>query len=100
MLAAAVLTLGAAMACEKTMESGYITKKVYEKAWTETQYTQTCGSYGANGVCSTWIQIPHTIYHPEEWKFELKEGKETGVAYVPAATWDRYQVGQHYPDAR
>lgn len=102
-LALAALTLStlALAGCGSDIDTGYITKKVYEPQWVETQYTDVCTSRDPKtGSCTNSMRMPHLITHPAEWRLNLKEGNKTGYAYVAQETYDRYLIGQHYPDPR
>jgi len=97
---AALLAALALAGCGSDIDSGYVTKKIYEREWVETQYDRVCTAYGTNGMCKTWINMPRTINHPPQWRLDLKQGDKTGYVYVAQLTFDRYQVGDHYPEPR
>lgn len=97
---AALLALLAA-GCGSDIDTGYVTQKVYEPQWTETQYTNICLARNPKTqACTNNIRTPHYITHPPEWRLNLKEADKKGYAYVAQETFDRYRVGDHYPDPR
>lgn len=91
---AAVLMAG----CGSDIESGYVTRKTHEAAHAETRYVSRCGATDPKtGVCKRTESVPQYIPYPEQWRLELMDGDATGYVYVPQVTWDRYNVGDHYP---
>jgi hypothetical protein len=121
--ALAGLTLGLA-ACSGPPESGTVFKRPYSPPgfWystdcamynTVTRY-RTVTTYDARGrangsrtesysqsVCIMWVQNAHPTR--PSWSICLRDDKDsqrTGCFDVPEVTWQRYEVGSHYPDAR
>lgn len=111
-------------ACSSPPESGTVYKRPYSPVgyW----YSSECGQYvtvtrfrtvttydargRSNGArtdsyterqCVMWLQVAHPT--PPSWSLCLrddKDSKRTGCFDVPESTWQRYEVGSHYPDAR
>jgi hypothetical protein len=80
-------------ACGTTVTSGTVYDKEHDPAGT----TTTCDRYGGSGTrrsCTKW----KTKTKPEHWELKLRNGKgDTGEVEVDRATYDRYQIGDHYP---
>lgn len=109
--------------CADQPTSGYIYKKPYEgeSYWysshcamtrTVTSY-RTVNDYDAKGrirgshqvpstsrtVCIMTLQDRHT--NPPSWGLCLKDDKDPknkGCFSVPESTWNRYEIGYHYPN--
>lgn len=84
---AAVLLLLALAGCGG-IESGEVTAKDHDAAWT--QMVTNCG--GKPVTCRTY-----PIYHPERWKLRLRAGDEAGWHGVSEAEYGAYEVGEWYP---
>lgn len=120
-LAVAGLALGLA-ACSQPPTSGTVTRKPYAPVgwW----YSTDCGAYGSvtrtrmtsytsggrtyyrsetytEHPCIMWVQNAHRT--PPNWELCLRaddDPSHTGCFDVPESTWNRYEVGSHYPDPR
>lgn len=71
-------------------ESGTVTKKDYDSAWT--QMVTNCHPVGKTQVCNTT-----PIYHPEHWQLRLKNGTKEGWRSVSETEYNKYKVGDQYP---
>lgn len=119
----AALAVGAA-ACSSPPESGTVYRKPY--AGVGWWYSTDCGNYAtitrsrtvttydykgrANGVrtqyytetrCIMWVQHAHQT--PPSWELCIRDdedSKHEGCFDVPESTWNRYEIGSHYPDPR
>lgn len=109
---AATLALALALAgCgEDILSEGDITGKTYQPAQTYTQimmipnYQTSCYGSGTQQYCTTTVYytyIPYFIYDDADWIFSLRDCSvdpcREGVAYVTEATFNSFQVGDHYP---
>ena len=119
---AAGLLLGGVAACSSPPTSGTVYQKPYAgPGW---WYSTDCGMYGSvtrtrstaytsggrtyyrsetytDHPCVMWVQHAHPT--PPSWELCLRDdadSKHTGCFDVPEATWNRYEVGGHYPDPR
>lgn len=92
-LAAVALLVGALLltACS-SISSGTITNKVAEPGMYTT--TQSCAGYNKDGACSVWVPI--TSYDDPDWRFDIREGDDSGWVYVSQDTFDRYEVGDYF----
>lgn len=84
---------------------GYVRDKHFEPEHQEYR-GQRCVSYNAKGACT--VSIPDYVTVDDTWTLYLEnchvdQGKQKcdrGWREVDHATYDRFQVGQHYPDPR
>jgi len=96
-----IVAVGLALALdEPPPSSGYVTEKKYtpQSQWVEYVCTVRDAS---SGMCIMTTAVTHT--RPEVWQLCLRaddDPRRTGCLDVPDRTWDRYEVGQHYPEAR
>lgn len=94
---AAVLVAVALTACQDPPSSGTVTDKHYEP---ESSYmTMQCFSYNTNGTCAMNMPVWHTV--PPEWMLKVQSDTDpdhVGWVSVDPGTFDRYQVGWHYPE--
>lgn len=82
--AAIVIVIGMAIFAEITEpDSGTVTKKEYQRAWTTTSCT------GKPVHCST-------THHPECYRVVYRNNGDTGDNCVTPAEYDRIRVGEHY----
>jgi hypothetical protein len=129
-LAACLLALGLLAACASPPKEGYVRDKDFTAAHWEsgyrTEYTtepdcgyesvydSTTGRYEQRYGCTT-KQVSHEVYEAhhtwvdDSWRMRLEDCKvnakderkcKTGWREVTEAVYDRYDLGQHYPDAR
>jgi hypothetical protein len=87
--------------CSHPPNVGTVTSKRFTPSYT--WYDQVCVSYGKYG-CQMYMPFPVT--EPDAWTLCLRrdagdtEHDATGCWDTDPATYRRYQVGDHYPDAR
>jgi len=84
--------LMAALAACSPISSGTITAKVIEPE--STIVTQHCAAYNARGICTVWV--PQYIHDDEDYRFDIREGDESGYVYVDRTTFDQYDEGDFY----
>lgn len=110
-----------AVSCSKPPAQGIITERRYQAAHMEgafrTRYggqeCRTVSRYdGKRYVTSQECTPKYDTYYepndhwvPEAWQFNLKDCKtpddcNEGWVTVSSDTYEKYQVGQHYPDPR
>lgn len=92
-LAALVLVASALLlsACS-SINAGTITNKVAEPGMYMT--TQSCAMYNKDGICSSWVPI--TTYDDPDWRFDIRDGDDSGWVYVSQDTFDTYEIGDYY----
>lgn len=100
-LALAAATVVAITACGHPPTTGVVTSKHFTASYT--WYEQVCVSYGKYG-CQAYMPFPHT--EPDQYQLCLHRDAQdtthdvTGCWDTDPQTYARYQVGDHYPDAR
>lgn len=110
---AAALVLGAMLpalvACSDPPKSGYVVKKAYDDpddwSYWQPDYITICS--GNPIRCYQQLAGGHTVYGHDgpHWEFRVRDdadpkGKRHGWVEVGQATYDSYDVGMHWPDAR
>lgn len=71
-----------------SIDSGTITAKVEEPG----HYITTMSCSGTKvRTC-----VPITTYDTPDWRFDIREGEDTGWVYVTPETFDNYAVGDYY----
>lgn len=76
-------------------ESGYVLKKNYYQPYWTTQ----CMSYDDKGYCRSSVPL----YHDARYCLYLQDDQDKekkGDRCVDQNTYEKYDVGSHYPDAR
>lgn len=89
---AAVLTMLLLLAGCSAISTGRITDKIYTAPYT-TMHMQ-CISFSSKGICTG--QMPVYTNHPERFRFNLDNGRETGWVYVNELLYNTYNVGDWY----
>lgn len=86
--------------CSDPPESGYVEHKQHGDAYT--YITMQCAAYDPKTfVCTVYVPIVNNM--PATWELCLrddKDPKKTGCREVGEVAWNKYQVGDHYPDPR
>lgn len=86
--------------CSEPPESGYVEHKQHAVAYS--YVTTYCGAYDAKtGACTVYIPVVNNM--PATWELCLRDDKDpqkTGCREVGEIAWNKYQVGDHYPEAR
>ncbi|MEG2887293.1 MAG: hypothetical protein RR853_09230 [Aurantimicrobium sp.] len=92
MIAVLLIALVAMLASCSAIDRGTITSKSHEEArYIPVSY---CTYRGGDGVCKSYgIRYD---YYPPNWRFDIRNEKETGWAYVDEGTYDKYEVGDFY----
>jgi hypothetical protein len=85
-------------ACSSPPKSGTVTEKQYKAPFDYTFYQpiMSCGKYG----CTTIGFIPIPMHEGPHWWVHLqddKDPKHTGWVEVDQTTYNREEVGAHYP---
>lgn len=97
-LTLALLALLLLAACGARIRAGYVLAKDYRppSSWTSME----CVARNVKtGGCL--IQMPVTHAEPPHWRLRLKDDQgHEGWTDVDQPTWNRVEVGAHYPDAR
>lgn len=95
------LALALIGACSNPPSQGTVTSKKFTPSYTWTELV--CVSYGKYG-CQMYMPFPHT--EPDAWTICLRRDAgdtkhdATGCWDTDPGTYQRYGVGDHYPDAR
>lgn len=105
-LALMLLTLAA---CSDPPKSGYVVQKAYDDPdeWDYWQPTYITICSGNPIMCHQQLAGGHWVhdYDGPHWEFRIKDdagpkGKKHGWVEVDQSSFDSYEVGMHWPDAR
>lgn len=72
------------------ISSGTITDKIHKDAY-----------YTTSTYCSVYIKAQCAAYasrqdyHPESWRFDIEDGKNTGWVYVSEQSYSEFEVGDY-----
>lgn len=94
--AVAMIALVALLASCSSIDRGTITNKDHREGYYYTTYTQQCTAYDKNGICTSYIPIPHQNYQQPTWRFDIRLEDENGWVYVSEDTYNNYEVGDFY----
>lgn len=98
MAGALAVALSALTGCGDGIDTGTVTKKEFNPAYTVPR--QQCMGYNPQNpaICMYYT----TVYdsYPERYRLYLKEGDKNGWVDVSPDEYKNYTVGGHYPDAR
>lgn len=78
--------------------SGVVTERIFHPAFYWTQ--MICSGYDTKGNCTMYVPILH--YQPDSYELCLvadDDPKHRGCRDATIDEYERYQVGQHYPDS-
>lgn len=98
--ALSAVTLALVLAGCSAISTGTVTSKDYDPAWQQTVYDYHCMSRNKDGVCTYNAPIPRTVYYPESYTLNLKDGEKTGWVNVSEGEYEDYEVGDHYPKGK
>lgn len=95
--------------CSDPPKSGYIVQKNYDDpddwSYWQPDYIPICS--GNPMQCHQQLVGGHTVYGHDDahWEFRIKDdadpkGKKHGWIEISQETYDQYDVGMHWPDAR
>lgn len=96
-------------ACSDPPKSGYVVQKNYDDPddWMYMQpiYSSMCS--GNPPTCTQFLTgfIPIYGHDGPHWEFRVKDdadpkGKKHGWVEIDQASYDQYEIGMHWPDAR
>lgn len=80
------------LAACSSISAGYITSKEHHDSYM--YMTMSCAAYSSKGICTSWIQIWHTM--PERWVLNLQDNGKDGWVDVDPSTYDKYEVGDYF----
>lgn len=97
----AALLLALSGCDDNSIKTGPVVEKKYHGAYY--WYSSDCVSYDSKMNCTVYIQTPH--YQPEQFELclsgqDYNKSEKRNCIDVPPDSYQKYEVGQHYPDPR